>query len=121
LIDLSRWGKVRVRLVRDADPDVLAGWEVQQASWGYLMARAAALGTNLCPLLARVPGSARESMVVGEVGEAGAGDPALQHQVATTSATTSNKRKPMTVSCPGPLLQDRKEEFFSLQNVIWKC
>ena len=81
------------------------------------MARAAALGTNLCPLLARVPGSARESKVVGEVGEAGAGDPALQHQVATTS----NKRKPMTVSCPGPLLQDRKEEFFSLQNVIWKC
>jgi DNA polymerase zeta len=77
--------RAAVRLVRDADPDVLAGWEVQQASWGFLLARAAALGTNLCPLLARVPGSARESKVAVEAAEAGGGDPALQHQVTTTS------------------------------------
>ena len=72
-----------VRLVRDADPDVLGGWEVQQASWGFLLARAAALGTNLCPLLSRVPASTRESRMAGLGGEeehAGA-----EYQAATTS------------------------------------
>ena len=54
-----------VRLVRDADPDILGGWEVQMSSWGFLMARAATLGINLCPLLSRVPGSVRESKVGG--------------------------------------------------------
>ena len=55
-----------VRLVRDADPDILGGWEVQMSSWGFLMARAATLGINLCPLLSRVPSSVRESKVGGE-------------------------------------------------------
>ena len=57
--------KAVVRLVRDADPDILGGWEVQMSSWGFLMARAATLGINLCPLLSRVPGSVKESKVGG--------------------------------------------------------
>jgi len=57
--------KTVVRLVRDADPDILGGWEVQMSSWGFLMARAATLGINLCPLLSRVPGSVKESKVGG--------------------------------------------------------
>ena len=52
-----------VRLVRDVDPDILAGYEVQMASWGFLASRAATLNINLCPLLSRVPASVRESKV----------------------------------------------------------
>ena len=52
-----------VRLVRDTDPDILAGYEVQMASWGFLSARAAVLDINLCPLLSRVPASVRESKI----------------------------------------------------------
>ena len=52
-----------VRLVRDTDPDILAGYEVQMASWGFLSARAAVLDINLCPLLFRVPASVRESKI----------------------------------------------------------
>ena len=52
-----------VRLVRDCDPDILAGYEVQMSSWGYLASRAASLNINLCPLLSRVPGSLKDSKV----------------------------------------------------------
>ena len=55
-----------VRLVRDADPDILAGYEVQMASWGYLSSRAAVLGINICPLLSRVPASVKESKVADD-------------------------------------------------------
>ena len=44
-----------------ADPDILAGWEVQQASWGYLIERAAHLGLHLPPALSRIPGNPRAS------------------------------------------------------------
>ena len=52
-----------VRLVRDTDPDILSGYEVQMSSWGYLSSRAASLSINLCPLLSRVPASIRESKI----------------------------------------------------------
>ena len=61
-----------VRLVRDTDPDILAGYEVQMSSWGFLSARAAVLNINLCPLLSRVPASVRESKVADEEGNPGA-------------------------------------------------
>jgi DNA polymerase elongation subunit (family B) len=44
-----------VRLVRDEDPDIVAGFEVQQTSLGYLVERAAVLGVDLCEELARMP------------------------------------------------------------------
>ena len=72
-----------VRLVRDTDPDILAGYEVQLASWGYLAARAAALDINLCPLLSRVPGSVRESRVADEEDNPGA-----QYDAGHTSEIT---------------------------------
>ena len=61
-----------VRLVRDCDPDILAGYEVQMSSWGYLASRAASLDINLCPLLSRVPASVRESKVAEEEDNPGA-------------------------------------------------
>ena len=72
--------KAVVRLVRDADPDILGGWEVQMSSWGFLMARAATLGINLCPLLSRVPGSVKESKV-GGVGDG----PGMEYNASHTS------------------------------------
>jgi DNA polymerase elongation subunit (family B) len=42
-----------VRLVRYCDPDILCGYEVNAASWGYLVARARHLGRNLCHELSR--------------------------------------------------------------------
>lgn len=42
-----------VRLVRYCDPDILCGYEVIAASWGYLVARARHLDRNLCHELSR--------------------------------------------------------------------
>lgn len=35
-----------VDTVNELDPDILTGWEVQSASWGFLAARAATYGEN---------------------------------------------------------------------------
>ena len=40
------------------------GYEVQMASWGYLVERAAARGLNLPPLISRMPERERESRFV---------------------------------------------------------
>ena len=76
-----------VKLVRECDPDILGGYEVQMSSWGYLMARAAVLGTNLCPLLSRVPSSVRESKMAG-LGEEGVDNPGAQYSADHTSEIT---------------------------------
>ena len=55
-----------VRLVRDTDPDILAGYEIQLESWGYLFQRAFTLDYNLCPVISRVPDSVRESKMASE-------------------------------------------------------
>lgn len=34
-----------IDVIVEIDPDILAGWEVQAASWGYLSARANIYGT----------------------------------------------------------------------------
>ncbi len=39
------------------DPDFLVGYELQMLSWGYLIQRAAQLNMDLCPQLARIPGT----------------------------------------------------------------
>lgn len=36
-----------VDLVHELDPDILAGWEVQRSSWGYLAARGREHGTSI--------------------------------------------------------------------------
>ncbi|KNC53096.1 uncharacterized protein AMSG_12260 [Thecamonas trahens ATCC 50062] len=46
-----------VELVRQMDPDILTGYEVQQSSWGLLIERAGVLGYNLCKLLGRCGGA----------------------------------------------------------------
>ncbi|KAK0142555.1 DNA polymerase zeta catalytic subunit [Merluccius polli] len=48
-------------VVRRFDPDILIGYEVQMRSWGYLLQRASALGTDLCQKLSRIPGDSREN------------------------------------------------------------
>nr|XP_054753442.1 DNA polymerase zeta catalytic subunit-like [Lytechinus pictus] len=50
-----------VKLVRRHDPDMLAGFEIQQLSWGYLFQRAAFLEVQLCQLISRLPDETRES------------------------------------------------------------
>lgn len=37
------------------DPDILAGYEIEMGSWGYLMDRAKYLNLNIAPMLSRVP------------------------------------------------------------------
>ena len=44
-----------VHLVREVDPDILVGYEIQMSSWGYLNERAAHLGFNLIGHISRVP------------------------------------------------------------------
>lgn len=44
-----------VKLIAKYDPDIFAGYEIELASWGYIMQRGAALGINLPPLFSRVP------------------------------------------------------------------
>lgn len=41
--------------VKHQDPDILAGYEIEMNSWGYLMDRAKSLNLNIAPKLSRVP------------------------------------------------------------------
>ncbi|KAH7345127.1 hypothetical protein B0J17DRAFT_712735 [Rhizoctonia solani] len=43
-----------IDLVREFDPDILAGWQVQTASWGYIDARCHSMGLVLSEEVARV-------------------------------------------------------------------
>ncbi|XP_019624970.1 PREDICTED: DNA polymerase zeta catalytic subunit-like [Branchiostoma belcheri] len=60
------------QLIRQWDPDILVGYEVQMLSWGYLLQRAATLDMDLCPLLSRVPDAAKESTFSSDQDEWGA-------------------------------------------------
>ncbi|KAI8520921.1 error-prone translesion synthesis [Branchiostoma belcheri] len=61
------------QLIRQWDPDILVGYEVQMLSWGYLLQRAATLDMDLCPLLSRVPAdAAKESTFSSDQDEWGA-------------------------------------------------
>lgn len=44
-----------VRLIREWDPDIFAGYEIEMASWGYVLQRSQAIGVDLVPLISRVP------------------------------------------------------------------
>ncbi|KIJ68443.1 hypothetical protein HYDPIDRAFT_124966 [Hydnomerulius pinastri MD-312] len=44
-----------VDIVVDSDPDIVLGWEVQNASWGYLSARGASYGLEVGELISRAP------------------------------------------------------------------
>lgn len=46
-----------VDIVVDLDPDILVGWEVQRASWGYLNARGQQYGLDVADLISRAPTS----------------------------------------------------------------
>ncbi|KAH9004030.1 hypothetical protein EDB86DRAFT_3062394 [Lactarius hatsudake] len=45
-----------IDLVLDLDPDIIAGWEVQSSSWGYLGARGSQNGLDVEELISRAPG-----------------------------------------------------------------
>ncbi|KAF8581637.1 hypothetical protein K439DRAFT_1635972 [Ramaria rubella] len=44
-----------IDIVLDFDPDILAGWEVQAASWGYLEARGRTFGLDVSDAICRAP------------------------------------------------------------------
>lgn len=44
-----------IALVRKWDPDIFAGYEIEMASWGYMIQRGQMIGLSLIPLLSRVP------------------------------------------------------------------
>lgn len=44
-----------VKFVQKCDPDILTGYEIEMASWGYLIGRGYTLSTNLPPQLSRIP------------------------------------------------------------------
>lgn len=46
---------VFVKFLQKCDPDILTGYEIEMASWGYLIERGYTLGLNLPPLLSRIP------------------------------------------------------------------
>lgn len=51
-----------VELVKRWDPDILAGYEIEMKSWGYLVQRGQAIGVNMLPLLSRVPSQRPEKV-----------------------------------------------------------
>lgn len=44
-----------VRLIRRWDPDIFAGYEIELASWGYIIQRSQAINIDLVPLISRIP------------------------------------------------------------------
>lgn len=44
-----------VRLIRKWDPDIFAGYEIELASWGYVIQRSQAINVDLVPLISRIP------------------------------------------------------------------
>ncbi|KAI9460572.1 hypothetical protein BJY52DRAFT_1203789 [Lactarius psammicola] len=45
-----------IDLVLNLDPDIIAGWEIQNSSWGYLGARGSQYGLDIGELISRAPG-----------------------------------------------------------------
>lgn len=44
-----------VNLIRIWDPDILAGYEIELASWGYVIQRSQAISFDLVPQISRIP------------------------------------------------------------------
>lgn len=44
-----------VKLVRAWDPDIFAGYEIELASWGYIIQRCQMINIDIVPLLSRIP------------------------------------------------------------------
>lgn len=44
-----------VRLIRKWDPDIFAGYEIELASWGFVIQRSQAINVDLVPLISRIP------------------------------------------------------------------
>lgn len=44
-----------VKLIRKWDPDIFAGYEIELASWGYVIQRSQAINIDLVPLISRIP------------------------------------------------------------------
>ncbi|KAJ3553039.1 hypothetical protein NM688_g3832 [Phlebia brevispora] len=45
-----------IDIVNELDPDIVTGWEIQAASWGYLTARASLYGLDVGEQISRAPG-----------------------------------------------------------------
>ncbi|CAH0553548.1 unnamed protein product [Brassicogethes aeneus] len=58
-----------LELIQYWDPDILAGYEIEMLSWGYLIDRASILGYNLIPLLGRIKESSDKYIRDGPQGE----------------------------------------------------
>ncbi|XP_066995085.2 uncharacterized protein PolZ1 [Anabrus simplex] len=77
-----------VSLIRKWDPDILAGYEVEMLSWGYLFQRAFNLEINLCPLVSRVPTAKNDSYVKEDDKKDAA--PAFSLEIALTGRIVLN-------------------------------
>lgn len=44
-----------VDLVKKWDPDIFVGYEIEMASWGYIIQRSQAIGVDIVPSISRVP------------------------------------------------------------------
>lgn len=44
-----------VKLIRKWDPDIFAGYEIELASWGYVIQRSQAINFDLVPQISRIP------------------------------------------------------------------
>ena len=61
--------EVFFRKIREFDPDILAGYEIETASWGYFIQRGYAMNLNLYNALSRMPSDKEEKMTAPVVDE----------------------------------------------------
>lgn len=97
-----------IRIIRQWDPDILIGYEVQMFSWGFLLERALTFEIDLCTKLSRVKGSSSASNMDAEKDRWGAAHTSeikiagriilnvwrlMRHEVRYQSLKTHKKRK----------------------------
>lgn len=92
--------------IREFDPDIFAGYEIETASWGYLIQRGYALNLNLNNALSRIPAEKLKMPVIDEEDQHDLGDynseqkipgrilldvwRLMRHEIALTSYTFEN-------------------------------
>ena len=95
-----------LRKVREFDPDIFAGYEIETASWGYLIQRGYFFNLNLNNALSRMPTEKAEKAVIDEEDQQDVGDyyseqritgrilldvwRLMKHEIALTSYTFEN-------------------------------
>lgn len=55
-----------VRLVHRWDPDIFAGYEIELASWGYIIQRSQTINMEIVPLISRIPSQKTAKIQIAE-------------------------------------------------------